>query len=292
MGKRTPRYPIYIPSKGRAHVPYTIKMFLRDGVDFKVVVEENDAEAYAKVAGEERLLILPESGRGLVYSRNFIYEHAVATGAERHWQFDDDIKSMRRLYRGYKLKCAANVALVAAEDFVDRYENVAVASFNSWFFLPVTAGTTRIDWPPFYLNSRCYTVFLLSNKMPNRFRGRYNEDTDMSLQVLASGMCTILFNAFLIDTPETMQHSGGQTDIYINDGRLRMARELERRWPGVVDVYRRFGRPQHHVKGLWKKFDTPLKRKPGPLPKGTNEYGLTLTEVAPIQHAGLRKLVR
>jgi hypothetical protein len=64
----------------------------------------------------------------------------------------------------------------------------------------------------------------------------------------------------MINTPETMQYRGGQTDIYVGDGRLAMARELERRWPGVVSVRRRFGRPQHRVN--WRRFTTPLRLKP------------------------------
>jgi hypothetical protein len=36
---------------------------------------------------------------------------------------------------------------------------------------------------------------------------------------------------------------------------------LERVWPGVVDVYRRFDRPQHRIKDQWKRFDTQLIRK-------------------------------
>jgi hypothetical protein len=57
-----------------------------------------------------------------------------------------------------------------------------------------------------------------------------------------------------------------------------MARALERMWPGVVRTNRRFRRPQHVVYDAWKRFDTPLRLKPGidlsALPP--NEYGLEL----------------
>jgi hypothetical protein len=256
-----PRYPIYVPSKGRADRPFTLSMFREDAVPFRVVVEPQDVEAYAKMLGrDDEILVLPENDRGLVYARNWIKDHATAEGHERHWQFDDDIKYMMRLHEGWKLKCVSNVALAVLEDFVDRYENIMLASFNSEFFIVAASGIMREPHPPYYTNYRCYTCFLISNTIPLRWRGRYNEDTDMTLQVLASGWCTVLCNAFMINTPETMQYRGGQTDIYVGDGRLAMARELERRWPGVVSVRRRFGRPQHRVN--WRRFTTPLRLKP------------------------------
>lgn len=58
---------------------------------------------------------------------------------------------------------------------------------------------------------------------------------------------------------------------------------LERQWPGVVTVNRRFGRPQHIVSHAWQKFTTPLQRKEG-LVTGAepNEYGMRLVQVKPL----------
>jgi len=38
---------------------------------------------------------------------------------------------------------------------------------------------------------------LIRNDVPYRWRGRYNEDTDLSLRMLKDRWCTIQFNAFL-----------------------------------------------------------------------------------------------
>jgi hypothetical protein len=287
--KARPRYPIYVPSKGRADRLLTARAFLADAVDFKVVVEPQEVANYAEF--RDRLLVLPENDRGLVYARNWIKDHSVAAGHERHWQFDDDIYHFSRLFRGYRIEVEANVALAVAEDFTDRYENVALTSFNSDFLLPCN-GTTRNQHPPFYLNQRIYTCFLVLNSLPNRWRQRYNEDTDMTLQVLAAGWCTVLLNAFMMKTPETMAAKGGQTSIYVDEGRLKMARQLERVWPGVVTTMRRFGRPQHSVKGTWQKFDTPLRLKPeiDLARMKPNDYGLKLRTLKSIRSHELRKL--
>ncbi len=251
------QFPVYIPSKGRPDNGMTGAMFDAADVPFQFVVEPQDEADYKTAWGDERVLLLPSNDQGLVFARNWIKYYSTDQGEPRHWQFDDDVKVMVRVHKGYRIPVDPSVALQVLEDFVLRYTNVALASFNSEFFVPQT-GSFAKEWPPFYLNARCYTCFLIDNSIPNTWRGRYNEDTDMTLQVLAGGLCSVLLNAFCIRTPTTMSHSGGQTDIYEGDGRLHMAKEMEKQWPGVVSVKRKFGRPQHHVKSLWQKFDTAL----------------------------------
>ena len=98
--------------------------------------------------------------------------------------------------------------------------------------------------------------------MDFEWRGKYNEDTDLCLQVLSAGWATVLFNAFMVQKMHTMAMKGGNTDqLYEGDGRLEMARSLERQWPGVVEVKRKFKRPQHHIIKAWRQFDTPLIRR-------------------------------
>jgi hypothetical protein len=98
--------------------------------------------------------------------------------------------------------------------------------------------------------------------MPFKWRLIYNDDTDLCLQVLTGGMCTVALNTFLAQKINTMVVKGGNTDdLYKGDGRLKMARMLERQWPYIVTTDRRFQRPQHVVRNAWRDFDTPLKRR-------------------------------
>ena len=280
-----PRYPVYIPSKGRADAGLTANFLVRDRIPFRLVVEPQEVEAYAARYGAERVLVLPFSNLGLgsIPARNWIKDHAISEGHYRHWQLDDNIRLMRRVYQGKRIPCHAGVALSACEDFVDRYENVAVAGMNYTMFY-YTGGRRKVgpSIPPYYLNNRVYSCALVRNDLPYRWRGRYNEDTDLCLQVLADGWCTVLFNAFLIEKVQTMAMKGGNTTaLYQGDGRLKMARSLERVWPGVVETKRRFQRPQHVVKDSWRRFDTPLKRREdvdfAALPK-VDEYGMRLAQ--------------
>lgn len=257
--RTVPRYPIYVPSKGRFKNCLTANCFVQDELPFRLVVEPQEKREYADRFGLKRLLVLPHDDRGLIYVRNWIKSHATEEGHERHWQLDDNIRTVRRLYRGNRIKCRAGIAFAAVEDFVDRYENIAVAGLNYEMFAP--PGTKL---PPFHLNQRVYSCSLVLNSLPYRWRSTYNDDTDYCLQVLAAGWCTVLVNVFLIQKMSTMIIKGGNTDVlYQGDGRLKMARSLERLWPGVVETKRRYKRPQHVVRYAWGKFDTPLKLKPG-----------------------------
>lgn len=134
---------------------------------------------------------------------------------------------------------------------------------------------------------------LINHEMPHRWRRVYNDDTDLCLQALSTGWCTIQINAFLADKIASMVIKGGNTDdLYQDDGRLKMARSLERDWPGVVTVTRRFGRAQHKVAFEWKRFDTQLipKRELAPA-GGPDNYGMELTQIGPIRSDTLRKFV-
>ncbi len=290
--KIKPRYPVYIPSKGRYKTPHTARFLIQDNVPFYMVVEQEEREVYTAIVGEDRLLILPKSNQGLIYARNWIKQHALDAGYLRHWQLDDNILRVRRLLGARRIPCAAGVALSSVEDFVDRYENIAIAGLNYQMF---AYSKGKGGLPPFYLNIRIYSCSLVLNSLPHRWRTRYNDDVDICLQVLADGWCTVLINVFIIEKLRTMTVKGGNTDdLYQDDGRLKMARSLERLWPGVVKTGRRFKRPQHIVKDSWRRFDTPLKLKPGINldEMKPNEYGMKLVQVAPeIKSESLRKLV-
>lgn len=291
--KPAPRYPVYVISKGRSDVCYTANFLVEDGTPFHLVVEPQEFDLYAAKYGPERIYTLPFSNLGLggIPARNWVWEHAKAAGFERHWILDDNIRYIHRRYKAFRVRCDSSTAFRAAEDFTDRYENIAIAGLNYSMFIP-----DKVKIAPFFLNNHVYSCLLIKNDLKNRWRGRYNEDTDLCLQVLADGWCTVLINAFTINKIRTMTMKGGNSDqLYKGDGRLKMARALERVWPYVVSVDRRFQRPQHKIRDEWKKFDTQLIRKKtidfDSLPK-TDEYGLKIKQIDEVKSEFLKNLLK
>jgi hypothetical protein len=293
----TPQYPVYVISKGRADNALTPKFLLEDGVPFFLVVEPQELELYAAHYDRTNILVLPFSNLGLgsIPARNWVWEHAKEAGHKRHWILDDNIACVRRLYKGKRIRVKSGISFKAIEDFTDRYENIAISGMNYSTFVGLASSGIN-EMPPFYLNTHVYSVLLILNELPNRWRGRYNEDTDLCLQVLADGWCTIAFNAFSQQKAGTMTMKGGNTDqLYKGDGRLEMARTLERAWPYAVDVKRRFQRPQHVVKNQWQKFDTQLIRRKDIDWEAIkeNKYDMKLVQVAEdIRSDRIKKILR
>ena len=278
-----PRYPIYVVSRGRHENCLTPKFLIRDGTPFRLVVEREEAEAYAKY-GRDRLHLLPQSNRGLIYARNWVLDDAKAEGHARFWILDDNIYDVKRRYQGKRIPCNSAVAFAAVEDFVDRYENVAIAGLGYEMFAP-----NGLSLPPYLLNTHVYSCTLFNCAVPIRWRSALNDDTDLCLQALALGWCTVNVQAFLIKKVRTMLLKGGNTGIYQGDGRLKMARSLERLWPGVVETRRRFKRPQHVIKDAWLRFNTPLKPRQDAPPVDPARHAMQLTQVAAIKSESLKE---
>jgi hypothetical protein len=256
-------YPIYIVSKGRGDRCLTAKFMLQDGVKFKIVVEPQDEEIYSANYGAENVLVTPFSnlGMGSTPARNFAWEHSIKQGAKRHWVFDDNIYGIARLHHGRRIKCDSQKAIAVVEQFTDRYTNIAISGYNYTMF--ATKGTQK----PMVTNCHVYSSLLIDNSIKYRWRLKYNEDVDLCLQVLHTRkLCTVLFNAFLIEKVSTTakMKGGNQTDLYKGnswDKKVLKAKSLEEIWPQYVDTKIRFGRPHHVVKKSWKMFTHPLIRR-------------------------------
>jgi hypothetical protein len=120
---------------------------------------------------------------------------------------------------------------------------------------------------------------LIKNDIPYRWRGRYNEDTDLSLRVLKDGWCTVLFNAFLAGKVTTMRMTGGNTDeLYQDDGRKKMAEELVEQHPDVAKVVWKFNRWHHQVDYSSFKKNELIRKDNQTIPSGINNYGMVLKE--------------
>ena len=312
-----PRYPILIPSKGRSDSLLTMKMFDKMSVPYRVVVEPQEHDAYA-AAGirEDQLLVLPFSDRGLVATRNWIWDLALAEGHRYFWTFDDNIWKSYRLNHNLKTPVVDGTPLYVIEQFALRYANVPISGMQYYMFAPRKEGRLA----PLLLNNRVYSNMLIETDFrdpagnPYRNTPGYNDDTDLNLRVLKDGNCTVLFNAFLIQKMTTMHVKGGMDYAaplapdpkYIElmeeaarrgwyydpadsglddrhlDARWRATVELAVRHPDVTRITRKFsgldGKPRWHHQVDYKAFRANrLKLRPGVIvPEGIDEFGMVL----------------
>lgn len=271
-----PKYPIYVISKGRAKNCLTVRELRMMNVPFYLVVENCEYNDYKKL--HENILILPFNNLGLgsIPARNWVWEHSICEGHERHWVIDDNIEGFHRLTDNQKYKVSSGTILKCAEDFVERYENVALAGFNYYGLCKKTDAV-----PPFVLNTRIYSCILIKNNLPYRWRGKYNEDTDLSIRALKDGWCTVLFNAFLIGKVTTMRMRGGNTDnVYTdNDKRLKFAQSLVENHPDVAKVVWKYGRWHHQVNYSKFKKNKLIKKLGVRIDDTINNYGMILKTI-------------
>jgi hypothetical protein len=248
------------------------------GVPYLIVIEPQEYDQYAAVIDQKKILVLPFSnlGQGSIPARNWVWDHATATGAHRHWILDDNIRYFMRLNHSTRDYVLTGSTFLAIEDFVDRYENVAIAGMQYKMF-----AQDGVKWPSFVLNTRIYSCILLRNDIDYRWRGRYNEDTDLSIRVLKDGWCTILFYAFLADKIATMTMKGGNTEaLYQDDGRLKMAQSLVDQHPDITKIVWKWGRWQHQVNYSGFKSNK-LRRKSGiEIKQGINNYNMVLRKLS------------
>lgn len=306
MRKTDPQFPLYIPSKGRSEYMVTSKALTQMLVPHFIVVEPQQVDDYVKSVKQMGLLaeVVPldmsykekyelcdnlglSKSTGPGPARNFAWDHSIANGHEWHWVMDDNIKSFRRMNQNKRIKCWDGAYWRAMEDFCLRYVNVAMAGPDYAMFAFGGAGL-----PPFITNTRIYSCNLIRNDVPYKWRGRYNEDTIMSLDMLKAGWCTIQFNAFLQEKMNTQVLPGGNTaefyhaegkvqegKRYADKGTLAKSQMLVNVHPDVSRLVWKYDRWHHEVD--YKPFkNNKLIRKEGlKLENKPNEYGMKLKKI-------------
>ncbi len=224
-------YPIYVISKGRWESRLTVKALQWMNVPFHVVVEPQEYSKYAAMIPAENIYTLPFSnlGQGSIPARNWVWKHSVeVVRAKRHWICDDNISGFVRLHDNSKIQVKSGTFFRVMEDWADRYSNVALVGPHYDFL-----AKRKQKLPPIYFNRRVYSCILINNELPfeqYQWRGRYNEDTDLTLRVLEEGLCgwdngawkvhevgsegkwcTALFLSFLACKAATLTMTGGNS---------------------------------------------------------------------------------
>lgn len=251
-------FPVFIVSKGRALNGSTARYLLKMGIEFRLIVEEQEREEYAKHFGEERLLILPPSYKaeyqtlddrddervGPGAARNFALDTARAEGTGFHWVMDDNIEGWGTYDGAIACRDVDGVGLRSLELWAKSCTNLGgiTPSYN----FDVVFGHSRANRVA--SPTRLYSCQLLNNEIPVRWRGRYNEDTILSLDLLSAGFACVQSRAVLQYKAATQKYVGGNTaEFYEDEGTLRKSQMIADVYPRVARVVHRFGRVHHHV---------------------------------------------
>ena len=261
-------YTIYIPSRGRHDCCFTAQNLSNEGIDFKIVTEESEANLYAKQFSDEKILTLPDkelqefkekskiTGFDIAFRRTWIKKYSESLGEDKHWQIDDNVTEIRKVTKGKSKTTDFLAAIDCVETFTGKFTNIGIAGLRHAFL-------AFAQNKPFQLNQQVYSCVLVTNAINCYWRPDIIEDTDFSLQVLSRGYCTVLINAFVFNKPVQGTLKGGNSDTqYSNNQNKKItANELKRKWPLIVKLgkIKDSGKPKVSIR--WSKFTTKLIEK-------------------------------
>ncbi len=241
--------PIYIPSRHRPECK-TAQLLSREGIDFSIVIEPHDWDAYSKVWDGDNIIILHEDNKGLGYSRNFIKTWSEDQGEKYHWQLDDDIRGfmLREIGQPSQRLQGVKWALTQADNLMDQYANLGIVGFN------------QNSWPPkgtLLFNELPDQALLINNKIPYNYRTDIPlmATLDVLLESYRQGFCSAMFDNIRVISPPIGKSPGGLDQVYASLEKKRKTIErLTFLWPELQMELKEDGRIALRKKKCMRKY--------------------------------------
>lgn len=236
--------PVYIASKGRPDCK-TAKL-----IDSAIVViEPQDLPHYNHLPN--KLLVMPENNKGLVYVRNYICDHAKRRGHEFFWILDDDFRKFLKQQNKRAVECKWSEAKEDTEAMMQKYPHViGLMALESRQYI---WSTTK----KFSENNVCDCAVLVNAAVLEKCRYDSNfklkVDRDFTLQVKKAGYRVIKQRNKGYDCPDNGSNKGGLYDTYKSNIEEAMSKQLCEKWPNIVEMnYKKDGRPDAKIN--WSKM--------------------------------------
>jgi hypothetical protein len=249
------KYVIYIPTKGRSNLTKTTQTI--DGLNYKLVVEPQDYDAYRKIYSSDRVVVLDKNDQGLAYARNYIKQYSRAQGEHKHWQLDDDIDTflIRKQFSDKNQPVEPLLCISIVEKCMDMFSNVAISGICSSPF----AFSKRYAVKE---NRLAYQCVLVDNSVDIEWTMSPTEDWVYTLSVLEAGYCTLAFHHIMQHSAPTMKLPGGCSSDYVNDNRKRSYELFIDAWPGRFELKEYPDSPKQWRLQHTRKFFNDYKQRP------------------------------
>ena len=182
---------IGIPSLSRptAICNKTLDLVKGAGIPFKVFVEPQEKFLYSYNCGKENVVALPESGRGIGYSRNRMRDYAKENGYDFIFELDDDIDCFERLdtfdkQDGLILTVAD---FIEAMDRFDKLGGIRMTQYRFWLY----TKKEMYKWSAFNKHLIWASFMRLAAIPPMSDEYRHFEDMAISLLLWRAGYFTL-----------------------------------------------------------------------------------------------------
>lgn len=215
--------PLYVLSLGRYKYNDTYKSLKSMGCkNIKVFVEPFEYKLYLKVIPANELVKLPKDyhllKEGGKHVRNFIhiYSKLYNRDKEKYWLLDDNIDGFYFFQDNIKYECLTGFCFYYVEKFMNKWKNSYLGGMG------YSSDICEIEKskPCIVKNSKVYSCFLINNDITNviegeLWKGKYNEDIILCIELLKKGYPTFTTNMFLCNKLSTGNRKGGnQVNLY------------------------------------------------------------------------------
>lgn len=272
-------FPVCILSLGRYEKKLTYDYMVSIGVkNLLIFVEPSEYELYLQHGvSQEHLVKCPDDfhlqNQGGRLVRNYIHRYIREREYEKYWLFDDNIDGMYYFYNNLHYKIDTPIGLRIMEDYTSQFDNLYLSGFSYKNMTPARECRNFITY-----NNKIYSGMLIKTDIDtilgdDFWRLKYNEDVDLTLQLLTKGFPTLNFNIILIDKMTTNTMKGGNTTTIYDNGKKMTDKFncLNDKWKHLTDdkgnnivklTTKKYtdGRDHHHVN--WRYFkDIRLNRE-------------------------------
>ena len=250
-------FAVFILTHGRANQQKTLETLVRCGYTGRMylVIDDEDEQGplyrerygvnvieFSKQEVEKRFdtMTNEKEYRSVVYARNAVYTMAKSLGVRYIFQFDDDISNLTfRVVKGGKLK-GFNIHDIDRL-FADMVEYMESAKLAMLGFSQAGAflGGAKSKKYQQGCQRNMSQAMLVDAENPIAFRGIFNEDLHVSLDVANQGRVALATMLVSIQSPERMTNNGGLHDLYLENGTYTRDFYSKMLYPSVVNFVNR-----------------------------------------------------
>lgn len=223
--KKNPRFPVYIVSFNRyEHCFYTVKNLEKMKVKYYICIQKSQQIDYKQMLDDNNfihcldLVLSKDTNDGGYIQRNKCMDHAEKNNFEKCWILDDNINGWDYLNEGsHKITngwCFSNI-----EQLIDNIKE-PIAIFSHSYNFDIRKNNI---YAPLQVNRKNYSSLLLNLDLLKdnniKWRLKYNEDVDLTLQVLNKKLFTLSSNYIVCNKLPTLSCKGGNTTSIYDKGR-------------------------------------------------------------------------
>lgn len=247
-------YPIFIPTHNRVQTATTPKLLDAARLPYTLVCDPDQANAYSEKFPQANIMPVPRKGRGIVYARQWLLEHARSDGMNGYWVLDDDIQNYVQFgVDGSQKPATIRAALSSVEALLSRYTNVVVAAptLAQFAWAAIRRGET-------FTYNRCYWIGWWM-----RADTGIDHDPDLNVKCdvgwliehLATGnWVSIMSNEFGVRTPAMASNAGGLHSVYVAGKQNAASRKLAAQWPHYCKLNDKGGTKGTDLAIQWNEF--------------------------------------